>query len=133
MDEARDFANLKKMVEEVFLLRQKKMLNLALLASKSNETTRFAMALPEQKTFESLVSLLEKQRGLVENLFFSGAQKTGESRAAEGVRVKLLKDVPAFIGTDMKEYGPFSARQEIDLPFSIAKLFFERKLGERLN
>ena len=51
-------------------------------------------------------------------------------RSLEGVQVKVLTEVPAFIGTDMKEYGPFSQNQRVSLPHKVAKLFFDRKLGE---
>lgn len=134
IEEARDFANLKKMVEEIFLLRQRKLLNLALVSSRGTDDSRTGLALPEQKTFVSVVSLLQKQREWIGEMFGSttAARTGGEAKELDVVMVKISKEVPAFIGTDMKEYGPFSPNQKVDLPFSIAKIFLERKLGERL-
>lgn len=134
IEEARDFANLKKMVEEIFLLRQRKILNMALLSSRGNNDSKLALAGPELKTFSSVVALLEKHQQTVEEMFRAHAtpKTTGEkSKELDLVEVRILKEVPAFIGTDMKEYGPFSANQNVELPFAISKLFLERKLAER--
>lgn len=134
IEEARDFANLKKMVEEIFLLRQRKILNMALLSSRGNNDSKLALAGPELKTFSSVVALLEKHQQTVEEMFQANSTaKTGAEKAKELdlVEVKILKEVPAFIGTDMKEYGPFSQNQTVELPFAISKLFLERKLAER--
>lgn len=136
IEEARDFANLKKMVEEIFLLRQRKILNMALLSSRGNNDSKLAMAGPELKTFSSVVAVLEKQQSVLEEMFqASTPTKTAGEKAKELdlVSLRMLKEVPAFIGTDMKEYGPFSASQKVELPFSIAKLFLERKLAERIE
>lgn len=134
LEQARDFANLKKMVEEIFLLRQRKILNLALLASKNDEQTKAFMSLPEQKMFASAVSLLESHRQLLADLFSPNGQASSDQTHAidvDLVSVRVTREVPAFIGTDMKEYGPFSTNQRVELPFSVAKLFLDRKLAER--
>ncbi len=134
IEEARDFSNLKKMVEEIFLLRQRKILNMALLSSRGNSDSKLAMAGPELKTFSSVVVLLEKQQQTIEEMFQANAtaKATAEkNKELDLVEVRILKEVPAFIGTDMKEYGPFSASQKVELPFAISKLFLERKLAER--
>ncbi|MBU0636411.1 hypothetical protein KKE06_05280 [Candidatus Micrarchaeota archaeon] len=137
IEEARDFANLKKMVEEIFLLRERKILNLALLASRGGEEITVVLAVPEKKMFSAVLDLLQKQRGLLTEMFQSNVptkeaspQKT---KSLETIKIQVSKDVPAFIGTDMKEYGPYKNTQKVELPFSIAKLFLERKLGERVS
>ncbi len=92
------------------------------------------MAGPELKTYSSVVAVLEKQQQLVGEMFqANGTGKAGVEKARELdlVSLKILKEVPAFIGTDMKEYGPFSANQTVELPFAISKLFMERRLAER--
>jgi hypothetical protein len=45
-------------------------------------------------------------------------------------RVKILSEIPSFVGTDMKEYGPYKPEQVVELPQKIAQLFISRKLGE---
>ncbi len=133
IEEARDFANLKKMVEEIFLLRERKILNAALLASRSGETERLNAASQEKKMFESVVALLLKQRELLSDMFSSADQAAVKGKAREKTlevtEVRMLSEVPAFIGPDLKEYGPFSQDQKVSLPYKVAKLFFERKLA----
>jgi len=39
--------------------------------------------------------------------------------------------VPAFVGADMKEYGPFRKGQLIELPAETAEILLARKLAVR--
>lgn len=133
IEEARDFANLKKMVEEIFVLRERKILNAALIASRSGESQSMQLATPEKKVFDAVLLVLEKQHTVLVDMFSShgsGKKDSKSSRALDDTQVKILSEVPAFIGTDMKEYGPFSQNQRVSLPNKVAKLFFDRKLGE---
>jgi hypothetical protein len=45
-------------------------------------------------------------------------------------RIRILSEIPSFVGTDMKEYGPYKPEQVVELPQKIAQLFVSRKLGE---
>src|SRR3989338_3030786 len=46
---ARDFTNLKRLVEEIFSLREKKMLNKALISLRTDEVLEQNLTLPEKK------------------------------------------------------------------------------------
>lgn len=128
---ARNFTNLKKMVEEIFSLRAKKVVERALIASRTNEISLENMALQERDVFNSLLAALNKHNSLLEGLFAdAGAIKEKRGGGEPGMAsVKILADIPSFVGTDMKEYGPFSANQTVALPGKIAKLLSARKLG----
>ncbi len=134
LEDARDFANLKKMVEEIFLFRQKKILSLALVASRSGFEAEERLSRQEQKLLSELVDLLNTHRMLLNQLFGEKGGKESKSAQAEPglntLSIKILKEVPAFIGTDMKEYGPFNEGQTVELPNKVAKLFLDRKLAE---
>jgi len=123
--DAREFSNLKKVVEEIFLLREKKLLNKALIVSRTEDFSEEKMAAQEKETFKKLLKVLEEHNKICESLF-------GEDRRKEGgkVELKMLKEVPTFIGTDMKEYGPFAKDETVELPNKIAQLFLARKLAE---
>jgi DNA replication initiation complex subunit (GINS family) len=123
--DAREFTNLKRVVEEIFLMRQKKLLNKALISSRTKEVDGEKMSTQEKEAFRKLLRILEDQFSFYESLF---GEK--EKREAEMVSLKILKDVPTFVGTDMKEYGPFSDGEEVELPAKIAKLFLSRKIAE---
>lgn len=133
LEEARDFANLKKMVETIFLYRQKKVLSLALVASRSNSETDEKMALSEQKLFSQAVSLLNEQKSLLAQMFGEksvDSKTLSDETALNTLSIKILKEVPAFIGPEMKEYGPYGMGVVVALPNKVAKLFVDRKLGE---
>jgi len=127
----RDFINLKKMIEEVFSLREKKVLGMALIASRTDEFDEKNMFLEERKFFRTLLALMKKNREALQETFLVGSQKKEEKKVKkeEIVSVKILSDVPSFIGTDMKEYGPYKKNEVIEIPSKIAKLFVLRKLG----
>jgi len=122
--EVREFTNLKRVIEEIFLMREKKILNKALISSRTQETESEKMATQEKDTFKRLLKIIEEHDKLCSSLF---GEKERESSM---VSVKILKDVPTFVGTDMKEYGPFSEGQSVELPAKVAKLFVSRKIAE---
>ncbi len=123
--DAREFTNMKRIVEEVFLLREKKLLNKALIASRTDNVELERVAKQERETFKKLLKVLSEHDELCTNLF---GEKRG--RKTNDVKLEILKDVPTFVGTDMKEYGPFSKGDEVELPDKVAKLFISRKLAK---
>lgn len=122
----RSFANLKKIVEEVFALREKKLLNRALVASRSGEENYERMTLQEKKTFKELLAVLNKHRIFLQRVFEPERKTTAKS-----VSLKIIKDVPAFVGPDMKEYGAFSSGEMVSVPPKVAELLLVRKFAER--
>ena len=65
---ARSFTNLKKMVEEIFSLREKKILNQALVASRTNEFREENMALQEKKMFREVLATLKKHSKILKEI-----------------------------------------------------------------
>jgi len=123
---ARNFTNLKKIVEDIFSLREKKLLSLALIASRNGGAECGNVALPEKKTFKELLAVLNKHRAFLSGSFEAENKKSG----LEKLSLNVLKEVPAFVGPDMKEYGPFSVGETISLPAKVAGLLSARKLVE---
>lgn len=126
---ARDFTNLKRMVEEIFSLRTKKLLGAALVSSRTNEQGDEPMAAQEKKVFREMLSLLERHNRLLGGIF---SEKNGgdAGRDLNTLSVEILSDIPEFVGTDMKEYGPFRRGSTVRLPAKIARLLSSQKLAE---
>jgi len=127
---ARDFTNLKKMAEEIFAMRLKKIMNKALVASHTKELNDSGMALQEKKTLKELLHVIEKHGKILEEIFsdnFNGAER---KKDLNNLSVKVLSDIPEFVGVDEKEYGPFSKGDVVSLPLKIAKLLSSKKLVE---
>jgi len=53
--------------------------------------------------------------------------------APETVRVRILKTIPAFIGTDYNTYGPYDVGDVVDLPPGVADILLVRNLAEVVN
>lgn len=161
---ARDFGNLKKLIDEWFVVREKKLLNTVLASAQLEEMDMSHMAAEEKKVFASLYELLRSHRGRTQSVLEANsdfvpmlpsvteqvkvqakevevvasvsapAPLSASSFAASGdsLSVRILSEIPSFVGTDLKEYGPYKAGQVVDLPSKIAQLFISRKLGETI-
>ncbi len=124
------FSNLKKIVEELFSLREKKLLNKALIASRTGEMENGQLAVQERETLKQLLTVLEKHQRFLDEII-SGEAKKQAAEEKKAVEIKLLQDVPAFVGADMKEYGPFQKEKTASVPPKIASLLIARKLAEK--
>ncbi len=123
--EARAFTNLKRIVEEIFLMREKKILNKALIAAHTKDSNLESMASQEKEFYKKMLKLLEDYSAGCTVLF-------GEKEKKKTlVEVEIMKDVPTFVGTDMKEYGPFKEGEIVDVPEKVAKLFVARKIAKQ--
>ncbi|HZX19840.1 MAG TPA: hypothetical protein VFF13_02400 [archaeon] len=127
---ARDFSNLKKMVEEIFSLREKKVLNMALVASRTNEESEDNMASQEKKLYRETLASLKKHNRILEEIFFGSSKSDSNDRDLNSLSVEILSDISGFVGSDMNEYGPFEKGQVVKLPLKIAKLLSERRLAD---
>ena len=51
-------------------------------------------------------------------------------KPSKRVIVRILKDIPALIGSDMQSYGPFLIEDVASLPSENAKLLVKQGLGK---
>lgn len=159
---ARDFGNLKKLIDEWFVVREKKLLNTVLVSAQLEEKDTSHLAAEEKIIFHSLYEVLRSHRSKTKSVLEANGDfvpvatpiverplsilaPTEETRIApapaespaypsssstESLPVRILSEIPSFVGTDLKEYGPYKAGQVVELPSKIAQLFISRKLGE---
>lgn len=126
---AKSFSNLKKIIGEIFSIREKKLLNKALIASRTGDLENERMALQEKETLKELLAVLNGHQEILDGIFIGKAKQA--SKAGEKVSLRIAQDVPAFMGADMKEYGPFARDKVVSLPEKIASLLVSRKLAEK--
>ncbi len=129
VNKAKDFTNLKRMIEEIYSLREKKIVGKALITSRTKEVSEENMALPEKKLYYNILSLLENHNTLLKSLFLT-EKKAKIAKDLNTTTVKIITGIPPFVGTDMKEYGPYNKGEVVSLPYKIAKLLDSRKLGK---
>lgn len=146
VSKARNFTNLKKIVEDFFDLREKKILNKALLALHSSEINEENLTSQERKTMRALLEILQAHHALLDGMFTEGNEKNDGADKKEGgigkggigtvgsdfnmISLTILSDVQPFIGADMKEYGPYAAGQTAEFPHKVASLLISRKLAK---
>ncbi len=124
----RNINNIKTMLDDIIYSREKKILNKAILKTKNGEDDLKNMTLEEQKIYYKLVNLLYNYQQLVKSSF---EEKITEE-IQKNIKLKILQDIPKFIGTDMKEYGPYSKDEEIEIIESIAKIFIKKNIGKEI-
>ena len=54
----------------------------------------------------------------------------GEERSFNLVHVRILTDIPLFVGPDLREYGPFRAGEEVPLPKEVAEILVKKGQAE---
>ncbi len=128
---ARNFSNLKRIVEEIFSLREKKLLNKALISSRTGDFDETGLSSSEKETFKQLIEIIEAHKESLNLLFEADSKKKASGKDLNKVSLRILKDVPSFVGADMKEYGPFSKDDSVELPEKVAKLLLSRKIANK--
>jgi hypothetical protein len=123
--DAREFTNLKRIVDDIFQMREKKILNKSLISAHTNDYDDTNMAKEEKETFKKIFKVLSEHREIFRFLFGETTQVSSDL-----TKLTILQEVPTFVGTDMKEYGPYSEGQEVELPLKVAKLFITRKIAQ---
>jgi len=130
LSKARDYHNLEQVLKETIAIREKKILNRALIASRTNEASYSGLLETEQQLFKELLSILKAHKAEMNVLFGETTKKAkSKEKALKALSLQILSDVPSFIGADLKEYGPFTKDQAVELPKKTADLLVERKLA----
>ncbi len=147
-DDSRDkilqqIQNTKRMLRELYERREKKILNLALVASRTSVSfvDTANMLSVEKKLFDGILGQLDNfRKNVLQNILNSRAPINPEKQQAPvnsdypgfvsadalvepGLKIiKFLKPVPSFVGRELEVYGPFEPGQEAKLPSELAEI-----------
>jgi len=120
-----EIKNIKRLVEDIFNRRERKILNFAIITARTN-------ALPENLTkeekefFDKVVSMIKGRRDEIIKKIVKGKK--------ELVTLIVFKeDVPEFVGVDEKTYGPFKKGDIAKLPEENMKVLIERGIAEEFK
>ena len=140
--------NAKRIIKEIYERREKKILNIALMKSrtKSNVIDTSALLENEKMFFDEIVKVLNLFRNEVINNIITGeyASKAavesekkdeknmpGEDKSTKIVR--FLYAVPKFVGKELEEYGPFAEEDISKLPGEIADVLITQGNAEEIT
>jgi DNA replication initiation complex subunit (GINS family) len=141
--------NAKRIVKEIYERREKKILNIALLKSrtKSNVIDTSSLLENEKKFLDEIVKVLDTFRSSIINNIIDGKyaseitmqkEETGKKdvEPEEGKSTKLVRflcSVPKFVGKELEEYGPFAEEDIANLPAEIADVLIGKGRVEEIK
>ncbi|MFH1182363.1 MAG: hypothetical protein V1702_05365 [Candidatus Woesearchaeota archaeon] len=130
--------NIRRLIKELYERREKKIISLALIKSRTGSDAMDLSVLlePERMLFLSLVEKLDNARSEIIGSIISdhhrpaAAEKPAEAPKVEHTTrcvVKFLSEVPKFLGKELEVYGPFSKDEVQELPKELADLLIARE------
>lgn len=145
--------NAKKLLEDIINRRERKII-LSALRTVRGELPPASLTDDERKFFDQLVNILktfsnemnEKFRDLssvAEEKIEEAKKSIEELKPAEKVEntfikpngkllVKILADLPKFVGSNLESYGPLKIGDVIYVPEEIGNLLISRKVAENI-
>lgn len=149
-----EFENAKKLLEDIINRRERKIV-LAALRTVRGEMPPASLTDDERKFFDQLVNILKAFKNEINEKFRSYAdiveEKVEEAKKSieelkpveEKVEnvfikpngkllVKVLVDLPRFIGPNLEGYGPLKTGDVIFVPEEVGKLLISRKVAENI-
>tara|TARA_Y100000310_G_scaffold241784_1_gene245889 strand:+ start:56537 stop:57184 length:648 start_codon:yes stop_codon:yes gene_type:complete len=149
----RQIDNAKRLIKEIYERREKKILNIALIKSrtKSNVMDTSAFLENEKRLFDDAVKVLDVFRNdIIDNILNEKhisetatekkeiSQETNENadnkeKSKDTKLVRFLYAVPKFVGKELEEYGPFQEEDIANLPSEIAELLISKGRVEEIK
>jgi DNA replication factor GINS len=128
-DERKMFLEMKqieRLVEDIFNRRERKILNAAIISARTNIPPENLTG-DEMAFFELVVAAAKKRRD------DSLRQVIVSEKKEEAELIVFKEDVPAFVGSDMKTYGPFKKGDIAKLPDENMRILVEQGMVEEFK
>ena len=123
--------NAKRLIEDLARTRLEKIIH-TILEEKIISTT--ILSEEEAILYENISSEIESYRSLVRKALRGQQPKVEKKAAQKGmIVVRILKDVPAIIGADMKTYGPYKPEDIAALPQENARLLIKQGVATEIE
>ena len=145
--------NARRLIKEIYERREKKILNIALIKSRTKSHVLDISSLldNEKKFLGDIEKVLNAYR---ENVIYSvmegkpvlqvkhqekvakeeiNAANDAEEETKSTKLVRFLYSVPKFVGTELEEYGPFAEEDIANLPLEIADLLIGKGKVEEIK
>lgn len=127
-----EIQNAKTIMRDILDRREKKILNHALRTARTQEKIdSSSMTKKEQQLYTALVDVLNEYRVDINGKDNEPAEEPEEEKNNGKVKIKVLEDLPAIVGADFEDYGPFKVGEIIELPRENAEIFLKKDKAEK--
>jgi DNA replication initiation complex subunit (GINS family) len=128
LTEAREYESILKVVEDIHERRRQKIVLRAMKSGAGQE--EIALTGEEAELFERISKAVAEDGDKFKIMIGGNENKVGEEKIK---RIKILKNLPKFVGTDLKVYGPFKEGDITELPEKEAQLLVSRGIAEHMG
>ena len=122
----REFVNVKKTVNALVQLRYEKTLQNTM---KEKAVRRDGLTMEEEKLVGETSLLAESYQVLAKEILKGRLSHVKRKEKPKRKLVRLLQEVPAIIGSDMKTYGPFKPENITTLPSENARILIRQSVA----
>ena len=122
---------IKQLANEIIERRKRKILDLALLNSRTETAAKAKNMLPnEESLYDSILSSLQ-QFSITEKE--SKVLKDENPEDTNTTLIRFIHSVPKFVGTDSNIYGPFIKEDIANLPEKTAGILIRKNRAEKIQ
>jgi DNA replication initiation complex subunit (GINS family) len=125
----KEMQNMKRMMWELIRVRYRKIVN---GAAKGEDAPREALTVEEEQIYGKISPLAETVSNFASEILHGHASGTMIDMRHKRITMRLLRDVPAIVGADMKTYGPFKTEDVASFPIENAKILIKQGLAEKI-
>jgi len=115
----------KRMIDDIILLRLKKIIEAVFVFLKSGSLPENLLKEEEQFFFELIDSVKKLRKSLLEEKEIKKEEKIEEKNISKKIKVKMLFDIPQFVGPNGLTYGPFKKGEVIKIDEEIVKFLID--------
>jgi len=135
--------NIIRILKELYEKRESKILQLAIISSRTNSESKNVDMLKEERILYYLIKerLDLSRQGILDNLlncqYPSLIKKTKDIKIDNQAKntqetLRIMHPVPKFIGPDQQSYGPFEEENIINISSFIADTLIKSKRAEKI-
>jgi len=122
--------SIERLAEDIFNRRERKVLNLAIISARTNIQPE-NLTEEERSFFDHVLAVVKERRNTLLTVAVEKDVKGGEDEKMAPTPetaglVVFKKEVPAFVGSDLKNYGPFKKGDITKLPDENKKIMLEQ-------
>ena len=130
--------NIKRIIRDFYERREKKVIDLAIVNSRSGNDDTVNLLNEEKAFYDELLSVLNKYRNQILNMILENktpnvVMKEEEETLTSNLLIKFIHAVPQFYGENLELFGPFEENDFANLPRKISNVIVNKGRAEHLR